>query len=64
VSHARDPDLFALEAGNFYVQLASEKDHCGSSPFGDDTSTSRETAFATIQARVEGTRLAAQALGA
>jgi 5-methyltetrahydropteroyltriglutamate--homocysteine methyltransferase len=38
-------------------------DDCGFSPFGDDTSTARDTAFAKIQARVEGTRLAAEALG-
>jgi 5-methyltetrahydropteroyltriglutamate--homocysteine methyltransferase len=113
------PDLFQLKAGNFYVQLASEKDRprilrilreqagmgrrifvgvtdpinprietpeevrdrvieaarligaaqlgttddCGFSPFGDDTSTSRDTAFAKIRARVEGTRLASESLG-
>jgi methionine synthase II (cobalamin-independent) len=113
------PRLFELEAGNFYVQLASEKDRrrvlgllgkqatgerrifvgvtdpidprvetpeevrervleaaefvspshlgttddCGFSPFGDDTSTSRETAFAKIRSRVEGTQLAARSLG-
>jgi 5-methyltetrahydropteroyltriglutamate--homocysteine methyltransferase len=112
------PSLFDLEAGNFYIQLASEKDRprvlriirerarpdqrifvgvtdpigprietaeevrdrileaaefiapgrlgttddCGFSPFGDDTSTSRETAFAKIRARVAGTALAAKAL--
>ena len=38
-------------------------DDCGFSPFGDDTSTSREIAFAKIAARVEGTFLAAQQLG-
>lgn len=38
-------------------------DDCGFSPFGDDTSTARETAFAKIRARVAGTQLAAQALG-
>jgi 5-methyltetrahydropteroyltriglutamate--homocysteine methyltransferase len=38
-------------------------DDCGFSPFYDDTSTSRETAFAKIRARVKGTALAAQALG-
>ncbi|AUI58497.1 cobalamin-independent methionine synthase II family protein [Amycolatopsis sp. BJA-103] len=37
-------------------------DDCGFSPFADDTSTSRETAFAKIAARVEGTRLAAESL--
>jgi 5-methyltetrahydropteroyltriglutamate--homocysteine methyltransferase len=38
-------------------------DDCGFSPFGDDTSTSRDTAFAKIQARVEGTALASRDLG-
>ena len=38
-------------------------DDCGFSPFADDTSTSRETAFAKIKARVEGTRLAEAELG-
>jgi len=114
------PTLFELQAGNFYVQLASEQDRrkvlgtikaslepgqrvfvgvidpidprvetpqevrervleaaefiplaqlgttddCGFAPFGDDTSTARETAFAKIRSRVEGTHLAADALGA
>lgn len=113
------PTLFELQAGNFYVQLASESDRakvlatikgtlrpqqrvfvgvtdpidprvetpeevcdrtleaaefipidqlgttddCGFSPFGDDTSTARDTAFAKIHARVEGTALAARKLG-
>ena len=38
-------------------------DDCGFSPFADDTGTARETAFAKIRARVEGTALAAAALG-
>lgn len=38
-------------------------DDCGFSPFADDMSTSRETAFAKIAARVEGTKLAAEQLG-
>ena len=38
-------------------------DDCGFSPFGDDTSTSRDTAFAKIRARVEGTELASSVLG-
>ncbi|MBZ5486352.1 5-methyltetrahydropteroyltriglutamate--homocysteine methyltransferase [Halomonas aquamarina] len=37
-------------------------DDCGYSPFCDDTSTSRETAFAKIKARVEGTAMAARKL--
>ncbi len=108
------PALFDLNAGNFYLQLASEPDHikvlrtikeylkpnqvvfigvidvinpkietaeevrdrileaveyiplnqlgttddCGFAPFCDDKSTARETAFAKIRARVEGTKLA------
>jgi methionine synthase II (cobalamin-independent) len=38
-------------------------DDCGFSPFADDTSTSRDIAFAKIKARVEGTRLASEKLG-
>lgn len=113
------PALFSLNAGAFYIQLASEPDRsrvlriiaehakpeqrifvgvtdpisprveteeevrdrvleaaqyidpgrlgtcddCGFAPFGDDTSTSRETAFAKISARVAGTQLAAKELG-
>jgi 5-methyltetrahydropteroyltriglutamate--homocysteine methyltransferase len=112
------PALFKLQAGNFYIQLASEKDRprvlrlirehrqpnqkifvgvidpinprvetpdevrdrvleaaefipldrlgttddCGFSPFGDDISTARETAFEKIRARVVGTGLASQKL--
>ena len=37
-------------------------DDCGFSPFGDDTSTSRDTAFAKIKARVEGNTMASQEL--
>jgi 5-methyltetrahydropteroyltriglutamate--homocysteine methyltransferase len=113
------PYLFRLNVGNFYVQLASEKDRprvlrilaehargdrrifvgvtdpidptietaeqvrdrvleaagfidpkhlgttddCGFSPFCDDTSTSRDTAFAKIRARVAGTQMASRVLG-
>jgi 5-methyltetrahydropteroyltriglutamate--homocysteine methyltransferase len=39
-------------------------DDCGFAPFADDASTSRETAFAKIRARVEGTELARQKLAA
>ncbi|MEV4257375.1 cobalamin-independent methionine synthase II family protein [Spirillospora sp. NPDC049652] len=38
-------------------------DDCGFSPFADDTSTSRDTAFAKVRARVEGTALAARDIG-
>jgi 5-methyltetrahydropteroyltriglutamate--homocysteine methyltransferase len=35
-------------------------DDCGFSPFGDDISTSRDTAFAKIRARVLGAPMAAK----
>ena len=38
-------------------------DDCGFSPFADDVTRSRETAFAKIAARVEGTRMASEKLG-
>jgi len=113
------PDLFQLNVGRFYLQMASEPDKkrilrlvsqlvspqqfvfvgvidplnpvvetavqvrdrilevaavlpvdqlgttddCGFAPFADDTSTSRDTAFQKIQARVEGTELANRELG-
>jgi len=113
------PGLFSLNAGTFYIQLASEPDRprvlraiaeharpgqrifvgvtdpidprietaeevrdrvleaaeylgpgrlgtcddCGFAPFGDDTSTARDTAFTKIRARVAGTQLAAAQLG-
>src|SRR5262245_29974584 len=38
-------------------------DDCGFSPFGDDASTSRDTAFAKIRARIEGTEIASRQLG-
>jgi 5-methyltetrahydropteroyltriglutamate--homocysteine methyltransferase len=54
-----------LEAAD-YIPLAQlgTTDDCGFSPFSDDTSTSRATAFAKIRARVAGTRLAADILRA
>jgi len=39
-------------------------DDCGFSPFSDDMSTDRDTAFAKIRARVTGTELAGKLLGA
>ena len=53
-----------VEAAKFIpAKHLGTTDDCGFSPFGDDTSTSRDTAFAKIRARVEGTALAAKALG-
>ena len=113
------PDLFQMNVGRFYLQMASERDRpavlrivkdvmkpnhivfigvidpikpmietaqqvrsrvleaasilppdrigttddCGFSPFADDTSTPRDTAFNKIRARVEGTALAVEELG-
>ena len=52
-----------LEAAEYIpVAQLGTTDDCGFSPFCDDTSTSRETAFAKIRARVLGTALAAQAI--
>ena len=47
-----------------YIPLAflGTTDDCGFSPFADDASTSRDVAFAKIRARVEGTRMAGEAL--
>lgn len=45
------------------VEQLGTTDDCGFSPFADDTSTARHTAFNKIRARVEGTALAAQELG-
>ena len=53
-----------LEAADFIApERLGTTDDCGFSPFGDDTSTARDTAFAKIRARVIGTELASQALG-
>jgi 5-methyltetrahydropteroyltriglutamate--homocysteine methyltransferase len=52
-----------LEAAK-YIPLSQlgTTDDCGFSPFCDDTSTTRETAFAKIKSRLEGTKLAEQVL--
>ena len=53
-----------LEAARFIdPEHLGTTDDCGFSPFGDDTSTSRDTAFAKIRARVEGTEMASRELG-
>ena len=52
-----------LEAAEYIpLDQLGTTDDCGFSPFSDDTSTSRETAFAKIRARVDGTKLAAEQL--
>ena len=53
-----------LEAAKYIpLEQLGTTDDCGFSPFCDDTSTSRDTAFAKIRARVLGTQLAADILG-
>ncbi|WP_298411903.1 cobalamin-independent methionine synthase II family protein [Hydrotalea sp.] len=43
-------------------QQLGTTDDCGFSPFADDISTSRDTAFAKIKSRIEGTKLAEEKL--
>jgi 5-methyltetrahydropteroyltriglutamate--homocysteine methyltransferase len=57
----RDRVLAAAE--HIPLDQLGTTDDCGFSPFADDTSTARDTAFAKIEARVKGTQLAADALG-
>ena len=53
-----------LEAARYIPrEQLGTTDDCGFAPFCDDTSTTRETAFAKIRARVQGTALAARELG-
>ena len=53
-----------LEAAQYIpLDQLGTTDDCGFSPFCDDTSTSREVAFAKISARVAGTILAGKQLG-
>lgn len=53
-----------MEAAEFIpLDALGTTDDCGFSPFADDTSTSRETAFAKIKSRVEGTAMAGKVLG-
>jgi 5-methyltetrahydropteroyltriglutamate--homocysteine methyltransferase len=55
-------DRVLLAARHIPVELLGTTDDCGFSPFGDDISTTRETAFEKIRARVEGTALAEREL--
>ena len=53
-----------LEAADYIpADQLGTTDDCGFSPFCDDTSTTRDTAFAKIRARVLGTALAADLIG-
>jgi 5-methyltetrahydropteroyltriglutamate--homocysteine methyltransferase len=53
-----------LEAARYIpVEQLGTTDDCGFSPFSDDTSTNRDTAFEKIRARVVGTDLASKEIG-
>jgi len=53
-----------VEAAKYIpIEQLGTTDDCGFSPFCDDLSTTRETAFRKIQARIRGTALAAETLG-
>jgi 5-methyltetrahydropteroyltriglutamate--homocysteine methyltransferase len=56
-------DRVLLAARHIPVAQLGTTDDCGFSPFADDGSTSRETAFAKIRARIQGTALASEQLG-
>ena len=65
--HVETPDEVrdrVLEAAEYIpLDRLGTTDDCGFAPFGDDTSRSREVAFAKICSRVMGTALAADMLG-
>src|SRR3984893_11608814 len=66
-SHIETPEEVrdrVLEASEYIAveHLGTTRD-CGFSPFSDDTPASRDTAFAKIQARVLGTKLAEKLIG-
>ena len=53
-----------LEAAQYIpIEQLGTTDDCGFSPFCDDTSTSRDTAFAKIEMRIWGTLLASEKIG-
>lgn len=63
VEPAEEVAARVLEAARFLdpARLGTTDD-CGFSPFGDDTSTSRDIAFAKIRSRIEGTAAASRSL--
>src|SRR5467141_1266283 len=72
VTAPTDPDIETseevrdrvLEAAEYIpIEQLGTTDDCGFSPFFDNTSLSRDTAFAKIQARVLGTKLAEKRIG-
>jgi 5-methyltetrahydropteroyltriglutamate--homocysteine methyltransferase len=65
--HVEAPEVVRdriLEAARYIpIGQLGTTDDCGFSPFFDDTSTSRDTAFEKIRARVLGTALASKTIG-
>ena len=55
-------DRILAAAKHIPVSQLGTTDDCGFSPFADDDGTSRDIAFAKIQARIQGTKMAEQAL--
>ena len=55
-------DLILEAAETIPVGQLGSTDDCGFSPFADDTSTSRDIAFAKIKARIDGTKLAEEVM--
>ena len=65
VETAEDVRDRVVEAAEYIpIEQLGTTDDCGFSPFSDDTSTTRDTAFAKIAARVRGTALADDVLRA
>jgi 5-methyltetrahydropteroyltriglutamate--homocysteine methyltransferase len=65
IETAEDVRDRVLEASEYIpIEQLGTTDDCGFSPFFDNTSTSRDTAFAKIRARVRGTAMAAEVIGA
>jgi 5-methyltetrahydropteroyltriglutamate--homocysteine methyltransferase len=53
-----------MEAAEYIpIEQLGTCDDCGYAPFFDETSNSRDTTFAKIQARVEGTEMASRLIG-
>jgi len=55
-------DMVLEAAAVLPVAQLGTTDDCGFSPFADDISTARDTAFAKIKSRILGTQLAEKAL--
>ena len=56
-------DQILVAAKYIPIERLGTTDDCGFSPFSDDESTTRDTAFAKIRARVLGTALASESIG-